>query len=134
MYTAFAEGDLATLRLICNDGLYESFKSRITTRPRGKTVWKMEKLKSAKVVSNNATYFMQYNSGMRQAVVRIKSIQSIAKYDFKSRLVPGTGVPKEVTEWVVLQKRKTPSEEAPWVVWGTTEEMTCRFCCSPKLI
>ena len=64
-------------------------------------------------------------STLRQAVVRIRSVQSF---------VPATeevrngergqegGREKDVTELVVIQKRVLRGKEEPWKVWGTTTE------------
>ena len=62
-----------------------------------------------------------------QAVVRIRSTQSITKYDAKGKPQPGTGEKKETIEYVVIQKHWTAGKETPWVVWGTTEETTREF-------
>lgn len=49
----------------------------------------------------------------------------MTKYDAKGNVVPGTGEPKEVVEYVVLEQMKLPSRPlSHWYVWGTTEETT----------
>lgn len=62
---------------------------------------------------------------IRQVIVRIKSVQSIATYLPKRRgeeeRVEG-GEEKNMVEYLVLQKRILKGEEGPWLVWGTVEE------------
>ncbi|KAL7265811.1 hypothetical protein RUND412_011662 [Rhizina undulata] len=127
MYTAFAEGDLESLRLICGDGLLESFKKRIAARGRNgsKMQWRLVKMiKRPRIVSNKAHYYVGMNMDRRQAVVRIHSLQSLTKLDNKGEAIPGTGEPKEVLEYVVVEKRASGGTESRWYVWGTTEETT----------
>ncbi|KAI5801699.1 hypothetical protein DFH27DRAFT_557652 [Peziza echinospora] len=126
MYTSFALSDIKSLRQICNDGLYESFKGRITSR-RNKMHWQLHSLiGTPKIVSNSATVFVGTDTAIRQAVVRIHSKQSISKYTAQGDLVPGTGQQKDVLEYVVLQKRKLKNDETEWTIWGTTEETTLK--------
>lgn len=130
MYTAFAEGDLSTLERICADGLLASFRSRIHARwaagrPQYSLDWTIHKYtRFARVVSNRAIRLPIPDSGLRQAIVRISSSQSLAKYDFHGNLIPGTGEPKDVTEYFVIQKRLINGQETYWEVWGTVEETT----------
>jgi len=127
MYTAFADGDLLTLRNICADGLLESFKARIATRRRqGETFqWQLHKYtKSARVVSNRLIVVpIVKDFAIRQAVVRIQSRQSLAKLK-DGQVVPGTGHPRDVKEYLVIQRLIKSGKEGPWMVWGTTEETT----------
>lgn len=37
-------------------------------------------------------------------------------------LVQGTGEEKDISEYMVLQRRMWKEIEEPWMVWGTTEE------------
>nr|AVI60843.1 Mitochondrial inner membrane protein Mba1 [Morchella crassipes] len=123
MYTAFAEGDLDSLRLLCGDGLLNSFQKRIAVRRNAKMEWKLHKLLSRpKVVSNKAHHYMGYNQDRRQAVVRIHSLQSLSKFNAQGKLVEGE--PKEVVEYLVIEKNYHMGKESPWYVWGTTEETT----------
>ena len=79
------------------------------------------------MVSNSTLYILQKDTVVWQAVVRIRSTQSITKYDAKGKPQPGTGEKKETIEYVVIQKHWTAGKETPWVVWGTTEETTREF-------
>ena len=65
--------------------------------------------------------------GMRQAVVRLQSRQSLAQIipgakGQDDKVVSGTGEGKDVTEYVVIQRRMLNGKEGPWMVWGTTNE------------
>ena len=60
---------------------------------------------------------------MRQAVVRIRSRQSLTRYK-DGQVVAGSGQEKDVQEYVVIQKRLWKGKEEGWLVWGTMEETT----------
>ncbi|RPB09440.1 hypothetical protein P167DRAFT_577291 [Morchella conica CCBAS932] len=123
MYTAFADGDLDSLRLLCGDGLLNSFQKRIAARRNTKMEWKLHKLLSRpKVVSNKAHHYMGYDQDRRQAIVRIHSLQSLSKFDAQGKHLKGE--PKEVVEYLVIEKNYHMGKESPWYVWGTTEETT----------
>ncbi|KAF8249723.1 hypothetical protein K440DRAFT_621192 [Wilcoxina mikolae CBS 423.85] len=125
MYTAFSQGDLETLRLICGDGLLESFKKRLMTRGRTRVEWKLhEYVRPARIVSNKAHYYTGMNLSRRQAVVRIHSLQSLTKFNPQGQIVEGTNIPKEVVEYLVIEKKKVDGVESPWYIWGTTAETT----------
>lgn len=126
MYTAFAEGDTSTLRKICTDGIHDSFRARIATRPRGeKTVWEIVKYnKRAKLMSNRAARLPLDGWAIRQAVVRISSRQKLTRYRANGTVVPGTGKEKDVVEYIVLQKMYSNWKDAEWKVWGTTDVTT----------
>lgn len=118
MYTAFAEGDVDTLRLICSDGLLAYFRKRLTVRGGSKVTWTLHKMLSRpKVVSSKAHHYTGININRRQVVVRLHSLQSLAKGSERAE-------PKEVLEYLVLEKRHDKTLEADWSVWGTTEETT----------
>ncbi|KAI9875788.1 MAG: hypothetical protein M1830_007998 [Pleopsidium flavum] len=124
MYTAFAEGDTGTLRKICADGVYESFKARIAARRGEKVQWTLHKhTRSARVVSDRAARLPIEGAGLRQAVVRIRSRQSLTRWR-DGQKVQGTGQEKDVKEYVVIQKKLWKGAEDRWMVWGTTEETT----------
>lgn len=87
--------------------------------------WKLHKLLSSpKVVSSKAHYYGGNNPSRRQAIVRIHSLQSLTKFLPSGKLVEGSDVPKEVTEFVVIERKYSKGKESPWYVWGTTEETT----------
>ncbi|SLM38456.1 Mitochondrial inner membrane protein Mba1 [Lasallia pustulata] len=129
MYTAFAEGDTATLSTICAEGLNESFRARIAARPATECIrWTLHKYtRSARVVSHRGILLPAKASAMRQAVVRIQSRQSLARItgvgpDGQEIIAEETGEEKEIQEYVVVQRMIWKGVEGPWIVWGTTEE------------
>ncbi|KAF8459336.1 hypothetical protein BGX38DRAFT_1215 [Terfezia claveryi] len=86
MYTAFAEGNTPLLHQICCDGLYDSLKSKIIARGQNKMIWRMEGLVGApKLVSSNALYIGDLGMGFRQAVVKIRSLQIVYRYDCREK-------------------------------------------------
>ncbi|CZR64114.1 uncharacterized protein PAC_14011 [Phialocephala subalpina] len=130
MYTSFAEGDIASLRRICTDGIYESFRGRIGSRPRGETVqWELVKYnKRSRIVSDRGMKLLVDGAAVRQAVVRICSRQKLTRLrrvkNGDAEVVPGSGKEKDVVEYVVLQQRLEAWKPGPWQVWGTTGETT----------
>jgi protein MBA1 len=130
MYTSFAEGDAVTLRKICTDGLYDSFRARIGNRPRGeKVVWELVNYnKRSKLVSYRGARLPIAGAGVMQAVVRIASRQKLTRLvQGKSggmQVVPGSGKEKDVVEYVVLQRQYEGWREGEWQLWGTTKETT----------
>lgn len=129
MYTSFAEGDIASLRKVCCDGLFDSFKARIGTRSRGEIVrWELVQYnKTAKLVSNRGATYPKQGASVRQAVVRISSRQKLTRLrnvNGNLGIVPGSGKEKDVVEYLVLQKLYDKWNEGPWQVWGTTRETT----------
>ncbi|KAI4264601.1 MAG: hypothetical protein L6R42_000306 [Xanthoria sp. 1 TBL-2021] len=129
MYTAFADGDITTLSNICTEGLLASFKSRIASRPRNERLrWTLHKfIRGPKFVSHRIAILPYKGSAIRQLVVRMRTRQSLARMvsggpGRPDALVQGTGEEKEVSEYLVLQRRMWKEIEEPWMVWGTTEE------------
>lgn len=125
----FLRSDTKTLSTICAEGLNESFRSRIASRPPTERIrWTLHKYtRAARVVSHQATMLPIKGAAMRQAVVRIQSRQSLARIigvgpDGQEIIAKGTGQDKEIREYVVIQRRIWKGVEEPWVVWGTTEE------------
>jgi protein MBA1 len=130
MYTSFAEGDVATLRKICADGIYDSFCARIGNRARGeKMVWELVQYNSrATLVSNRAARLPIEGMALRQAVVRVASKQKLTRLvprkGGEMEVVSGSGKEKDVVEYVVLQRQYEGWREGEWQVWGTTKETT----------
>lgn len=124
MYSAFAEGDVPTLRKICTDGLFESFTARLAARKKGEqVVWELVQYnKRAKLVSNRGARYPIDGSGVMQAVVRIDSTQRLTRYGKDGEAITGSGKAKTAVEYLVLQKQYNKWEGADWRVWGTTEE------------
>ncbi|KAI9824376.1 MAG: hypothetical protein M1819_000882 [Sarea resinae] len=127
MYTAFAEGNTALLRRICADGLFESFSARIAARKRTGLRWTLHKYnRGVRCVSDRYTQLPIEGAGIRQAVVRIPSRQSLTKLAADGTTVPGSGRERNLVEYVVIQKRIIKGKDEPWMVWGTTEETTLK--------
>ncbi|KAI9769428.1 MAG: hypothetical protein M1840_004130 [Geoglossum simile] len=123
MNTAIAEGDTDTIRKVCADGLNENLKTRIAARGRERLSWTLHKyIRSARVVSHRAGTLPIDGAGIRQAVVRVQSTQSLARYTADGKVVPGTGNERDLKEYVVIQKMMWDGKEGPWIIWGTTEE------------
>ncbi|KAF2834263.1 hypothetical protein M501DRAFT_990436 [Patellaria atrata CBS 101060] len=141
MYLAFAAGDVARLREMCADGLYNSFRSRISQRsPSSQYEWRLESVSRLKtrVVSNKASPLPVGNDskdpsracGMRQVVVRIVSKQRLILRNPKESPQPGhdhdlaesKDKVKEVTEYLVLQRKMWMGVEEPWSIWGMAKE------------
>ncbi|KAF8849708.1 hypothetical protein BDZ45DRAFT_634016 [Acephala macrosclerotiorum] len=132
MYTSFAEGDIALLRRICTDGIYESFRARIGNRPRGETVqWELVKYnKRPRIVSHRGARLPIEGAAVRQAIIQICSRQKLTRSrklkGGEVEVVPGSGKEKDVVEYVVLQQRIEAWKPGSWQVWGTTGETTLR--------
>lgn len=86
--------------------------------------WTLHKYgRSPRIVSDRAARLPFEGTGIRQAVVRIRSRQSLTKLK-NGQAVPGTGQEKDMLEYVVLQRRFLKGQEDPWLIWGTMEETT----------
>lgn len=48
------------------------------------------------------------------------------KFDREGKLVDGSGEEKEVTEYLVVQKRLWKGVEGEWMIWGTEQETTMK--------
>ena len=121
-------GDKELLREICCEGLYKQLIDRFESRPLSESAqWTLhEHIGVSRVVSSRASALPRKKSALRQVVVRIKSLQSLARLRRNSsgeeEVVNGTGIPKEMLEYLVLQRRIFDGKEGSWKVWGTTEE------------
>lgn len=74
-------------------------------------------------MSDRAARLPIEGAGLRQAVVRIRSRQSLTRFR-EGRVLEGSGQERDVMEYVVIQKRMWKGREEGWLVWGTTEETT----------
>lgn len=114
------------------EGLLSSFQTRIGLRPLGEVhEWALHKYThSPRIVSHRAA-LIQEGSIMRQAVVRIRSIQSLEK-NTKTKMKKDVGSEEDTAgaggggrmmdEYVVIQKNIFQGVEDDWMVWGTTKE------------
>ena len=62
------------------------------------------------------------DAALRQAVVRIKSRQSLEKLTPSGEVVPGTGEVQDKVEYIVLQRNTWNKKPGPWLIWGTVGE------------
>ena len=125
--------DTATLSHICTEGLLASFKARIALRPRSEVHrWTLHKYThSPRIVSNRAGLLTK-GAAIRQAIVRIRSIQSLTKVlrglpGEGDIVLDGTGEKREMDEYFVIQRRIWKEIEEPWMVWGTTQECNSKM-------
>ena len=121
--------DVAVLRSICADGLYDLLASKIAARPRDETRrWTSHaSAQRPRVVSHRAIMLpMVPRSALRQAVVQLKTKQSLDRILPDGRIMPGTGKVENVTEYIVIEKRIINEKEDGWIIWGTVEESDWR--------
>ncbi|KAL9054929.1 MAG: hypothetical protein Q9162_003870 [Coniocarpon cinnabarinum] len=138
VYAAVADGDEAEIRKVTTEGVRNKLIMQIQGRPES-TVYEWDLVKYVgrpKIVSHIANQMPipknddKEQNLMRQAVVRIQSVQRLTKEeDFlgKERTlepVHGQVAEKEVIEYIVIQKRVLQSVEEPWKFWGTTQPTT----------
>lgn len=123
MYTAFANGDTATLKSVCHDGLLASLRTRINVRPPKESLqWILHGcIGFPRIVSTNIVTLEIEKSALYQAVVKIKSMQSLRRTPMNG-LVSDISREKKTVEYVVLQKMMLRGEEGKWKIWGTIEE------------
>ena len=126
MYSAFAEGDMDTIKALCTQGIADSFQARLQSRPKGERVeWDLLKYnKTPRVVSDRAARLPTDGFAVRQAVVKLNTRQRLTRYMRDGEVVPGSGKERDVVEYLVVQKLYRLWKEDPWKVWGTTEETT----------
>ena len=93
-------------------------------KPAERYRWTLHKqLGRPKVMSNRALALpLGEGAALRQAVVRIRSRQTLEKLKPDGQAVQDTGEPRDVTEYVVVQRMMLKGKEEAWMVWGTMEE------------
>jgi protein MBA1 len=112
---------------MCADGLLRNFEGRISQRPTSERLeWTLHKhLGKPRVVSHRAAPLPEVEGlGIRQAIVRIRSRQSLQRSSQKAAGFEPVVQDKE--EYIVIQKRMFEKMEGPWMVWGTVEESDWR--------
>jgi len=144
MYTKFASGEIASMKPRLCESIFDSLSSRASGRaPNTYLKWTLHRyLGSPKLVSYRTTILRpdepkHERSYIQQAVVRIRSMQSLRKVRkvrekngktseiLEEGSVSGNGEEgKEVTEYFVIQKMVRKGIPGNWMVWGTTEETT----------
>lgn len=125
MYKAVASGDTAKIVNICSEGLRDGLTGRVASRPANERVeWELvEYMGWSRCVSHRYTMLTASRDGlgMRQAVVRLKSRQRLTRY-VNGKKVEGSGVEKDMIEYLVLHKTTIDHVEGKWTIWGTTTE------------
>lgn len=120
--------DTNTLSSICAEGLLASLRARIALRPRSEVQrWTIHRYTHASRIVSNRAAMMDQALAIRQAIVRIRSIQSLTKTisgldGEEDSVVKGTGKEIPTDEYLVIQRRIWKGREGPWIVWGTTQE------------
>lgn len=132
VYSAFADGDEGEVRRVATEGVRDKLITKIQARS-GNTSYYWDLVRYVgrpRVVSHRASQMPIPESGddapsmLRQAVVRIQSVQRLAREDAKEgegQVTQPVESEKRVTEYVVIQKRVLRGVEEPWKFWGTTE-------------
>ncbi|KAJ5613561.1 hypothetical protein N7528_007215 [Penicillium herquei] len=129
MYTAFARGDSSGLRRLCADGLAQNLVNQIESRPKNqKVTWKLVKwlrgpstyFTGIRVMSDRATQLPEIaNSGIRQIVLRMTSLQSMSKNTPSSTDAPAKE--QNCEEYIVIQEIRWNGSSTGWRVWGYTK-------------
>ena len=141
VYSAFADGDEDSLHNFACDGVRDKLIDQIEARPNDTLFkWDLVKYKGrSTVVSHRASQLPldQDEDGeksfVRQAVVRIRSVQRLTREevypdeDHRRQVETPEGAEKEITEYIVVQKRVVRGEEEPWKFWGTTGETSLEY-------
>ncbi|EAW21928.1 uncharacterized protein NFIA_070990 [Aspergillus fischeri NRRL 181] len=149
MYSAFADGDVNTLRKICCSGLANNLSSRVASRPKDeKVTWALDKYNRTpgtlftglRVLADRATQIPDLpDSGVRQVVVRITSRQSTSKVTIPTKrgaesavaAEPAPAKQQDCTEYIVIQKLRWTGEEQEWRIWGHATPTTVEDLDSP---
>ena len=116
---------MQVLTKMCCDGLLTTFRRRLAQRPTSEGwKWTLHRyLTTPRVVSHKAAQVPGLSgAGLRQAVVQIRSQQSLERLTPEGKVIAGTGGVREKTEYLVIQKKMWNEKEEPWMVWGTIEE------------
>lgn len=145
---AFADGETSQIKALASDSLTHSMSMRLSHRPDTERLkWALNGyLKRPRLVSHRATSLpMKIKGkevGIRQAVVRIVSLQWLQRGELRSSRLHSQGtrggnefwrleqedvkwepkLEKIVAEYVVLQTMLIEGEEQPWKIWGFAEE------------
>jgi protein MBA1 len=139
MYTAFSAGNLSPIAHKLCENIHTSLEQRIATRgPNIGIIWTLHQWTSApKVVSHKyMPMSLEDNKDktkqttIQQVCVRMQSLQSLKKVKRVKQgketievLEEGSSAePKEVVEYLVVQRLCKRGKMGPWMVWGTTTE------------
>ncbi|KAF1817843.1 uncharacterized protein K489DRAFT_328693 [Dissoconium aciculare CBS 342.82] len=129
IYTAFGNGDLAPVRDRLAPGFHDTLSQHIRERrPDTTRQWRLERYVgeprvAAKAAKEAAKAAKRDANGMLQAIVRIRSVQSLVTVARKrtwDRARRTTSV-----EYFVVQKKIRHSRVDPdWQAWGAAQEST----------
>ncbi|KAJ6032299.1 hypothetical protein N7540_003031 [Penicillium herquei] len=129
MYTAFARGDSSGIRRLCGDNLSKDLINQIDRRPKNQKVsWKLVKwlrgpstyFTGIRVMSDRGTQLPVFpNSGIRQIVFRMTSLQSMSKNTPLSPEAPAKE--QNCEEYIVIQEIRWNGSSTGWRVWGYTK-------------
>jgi protein MBA1 len=139
MYTAFSSGNLSPISHKLCENIQTSLEQRIASRgPNVGILWTLHSWTSApKVVSHKyMPMSLEDNKDkskqttIQQVCVRMQSLQSLKKVRRVKQgnqtvevLEEGSSAePKEVVEYLVVQRLCKRGNMGPWMVWGTTTE------------
>lgn len=142
MYAALARGDTRALQRVTAKGLCDDLIGRIAGRRaqnRADCTWTLHRyVGRPRVVSQRASVLPlegedqpgSRRSSMRQAVVKIRSVQSFVPSGVDGGTIGEeerwAAREKEVTEFVVIQQAIFRGKDQGWKVWGTTGETGMR--------
>ncbi|KAJ5726397.1 uncharacterized protein N7483_007754 [Penicillium malachiteum] len=129
MYTAFAQGDSSGIRRLCCEGLSKDLVNQIESRPKNQKVsWKLVKwlrgpstyFTGIRVMSDRGTQIHEFpNSGIRQIVLRMTSLQAMSK---NTPLAPDAPAKEQnCEEYIVIQELRWNGSSTGWRVWGYTK-------------
>ena len=134
VYAAYADGDETEIQRVATEGVRNRLINEIQARSNNTAYyWDLVRyVGRARVVSHRASSLPIPETGddaksiIRQAVVRLQSVQRLTREDFaeeneveQDALQPAE-TEKNVVEYVVIQKRVLRGVEEPWKFWGTT--------------
>ncbi|KAI4798264.1 hypothetical protein E4T44_11782 [Aureobasidium sp. EXF-8845] len=139
MYTAFSAGNLSPIAHKLCENIHTSLEQRIATRgPNTGIAWTLHQWTAEpKVVSHKyMPMSLEDNKDktkqttIQQVCVRMQSLQSLKKVKRVKQgketvevLEEGSSAePKEVVEYLVVQRLCKRGKMGPWMVWGTTTE------------
>jgi protein MBA1 len=140
MYSAFAKGDIKVLQDICTENICQTYLSKIAKRAEiGETLkWELVKYTSkprlcSMKAGGTPLELKGIPIGIQQAVVRIQSLQRLtpghlmgakagSKDTEKEQVVWKEPKEKNVTEYLVVQRRLMQGKWEPWKAWGFIKE------------
>ncbi|SPN99762.1 uncharacterized protein DNG_02613 [Cephalotrichum gorgonifer] len=128
---AIAAGDLASLREVCHEPLYNILARTVAGRKKGETLeWAVVKSHSPlllpRTVFHRAAIVPDSRWGQQSAVVRFDTTQRLTRRGPDGEPVKGGAKAQRKTENMVIMRSVDGKNYEPeeWKVWGFEEEMT----------